>query len=209
MHPNDEASPPESMSSQRLDDLINSIIDEPENKSAWNEFRALAAQSSEPWHRLAEQQRLARQLGLEYQAAVAPAMTVDLPAGQAIPMRRQIDWTAPLRTYIGWAAAILIALGWLINARITPTTDGSTAVTYDVADDGTLLGQYLAQPHVLGELPARLYEVQAGEDGQVVTIVRQILERRSMQMFDLAVKDGLNPVLRPTSTDSERLASRF
>jgi hypothetical protein len=209
MHTNDDVSGYESSPEDSLDDLIQLIIEEPENETAWNEFRSLASRSSEPWLRLAQQQRLARQLGIEFADAVAPAMNVELPLRQAITMDEPGHWHGLYRSYVGWAAAILVALGWLMNSSISGSGSGPSMVAKAAAKDGALLDQYLAQPHVLGELPARLYEVEQGQDGQIITIVRQIIERHHMKRFDLVVEDGVNPVLRPSTSDSEQLATRF
>lgn len=203
----DPSNPSSASDPARLEHLVDQIIDEPDTSPAWDEFRVFAAQSPLAWQRLAKAQHMMRDLQYEFRAAAAPAMAVELATANS----RSGSWSIAMRTYVGWAAALLIAVGWLVSDRLpsAPTRSQPTIVPVAQTDGQALLDEYLAQPFVIGELPPQLYDVNSDENGEVVTFVRQILERRHMRLFDVAVEDGLNPVLRPADAQPRKLVSRF
>ncbi len=188
--------------SDRLDDLIDAIIDGAADESAWDEFRSLAGAGVEPWRRLAEAQRCASLLQTGFEAAVAPALAVSLPNERGTtrhaPRRAFASW----RPALGWAAALILGLGWAGSVLVPPDPVAAPA-------DGTLLARYLEQPFVVGELPVQVRGISAVEDGEVITYVRQIVERRPVNLYHLQLDENSNPVLREARQEPAMLASRY
>jgi len=197
-----DLNPSESQPS-RLDALIDAIVDGAAQGEQWDEFRVLAGVSHEPWRRLAEQQRLVKTLEAGFDAEVRSALAVELPARQAIGTA---GWSlAQWRPGLGWAAAMLIGLAWAGSTLgHAPAPSGPSASLPD-----SLLAQYLAQPHVVGELPVEIRNVSHTPGGDVVTYVRQIVERQPVNLYDLQLDEISNPVLRKASSEPSLLASRY
>lgn len=188
---------------ERLDELLDRIVDGVADEREWSEFRALAGVSTEPWRRLAEQQRLMNTLRAGFDREVAPALSVELPSRQSIDVGSSAWRFAAWRPALGWAAAAVLGFAWAATALL-PEPAAS-------ADSGvSLLARYLEQPHVVGELPAEIHTVSANDGGgEVVTYIRQIVERRPVNLYNLQLDENSNPVLRQTSSEPTLLASRY
>ncbi len=185
----------------RLEELIDAIVDGTAENEHWDEFRALAGQSTEPWRRLAEEQRLMATLQKGFDAQVRAAMAVELPAPQRAEQSR--GWSiASWRPALGWAAALVMGVIW-VGSTLLPQ-----APTASPAQD-TLLAQYMAQSHVVGELPIEIRDVARTESGEVVTYIRPIVERRSVDLYNIQLDENSNPVLREAVEQPVLLASRY
>jgi len=189
----------------RLDALIDAIVDDVAQGEQWDEFRALAGVSHEPWRRLAEQQRLMKTLEAGFDAEVRGALAVELPARQAVGASGAGRSFSAWRPSLGWAAAMLLGLAWAGSTlRHAPAPTNPALPTRDA-----LLAQYLAQPHVVGELPVEIRSVSKTSSGDVVTYVRQIVERQPVNLYDLQLDENSNPVLRKASSEPVLLAARY
>lgn len=186
----------------RLDELIDAIVESGEDGQAWEEFRALAGLSAEPWRRLAEEQRMLSLLRAGYERAVAPAITVELPASAAGTAGHAPFHTVSWRPMLGWAAAVMLALGWAGSILVPPAPESTTARE-------SLLTQYLAQSHVVGELPLEVRGVSSEPGGEVITYVRPIVERRPVSFYHLQLDENSNPVLREAAPEPLILASGY
>lgn len=191
----------------RLDQLIDAIVDGSAAGSEWDEFRVLAGTSTEPWRRLAEEQRLVKTLESGFDAEVCGAFAVELPARQALAFDGPRRSSAPWQPALGWAAALLLGLAWA-GSTLIPPTSGPTAAPAS-GSTGTLLAQYMAQPYVVGELPVQIRDVSQTESGEFVTYVRQIVERRPVSLYNLQLDENSNPVLRDSGGELAMLASRY
>lgn len=185
----------------RLEELIDAIVDGTAQNEHWDEFRTLAGQSTEPWRRLAEEQRMMATLQKGFDAQVCAAMTVELPAPQGAERSRRWSMTS-WRPALGWAAALVMGVVWA-GSTLLPQTP-----TVPPAQE-TLLVQYLAQPHVVGELPIEIRDVARTESGEVVTYIRPIVERRSVDLYNIQLDENSNPVLREATDQPVLLASRY
>ncbi len=190
----------------RLDALIDAIVDGVAQGEQWDEFRALAGASHEPWRRLAEQQRLMKTLEAGFDAEVRGALAIELPARQAVAATGTAWSVSQWRpTSLGWAAAMLLGLAWAGSTlRQAPAPTNPVLPTRDA-----LLAQYMAQPHVVGELPVEIRDVSHTPGGDVVTYVRQIVERQPVNLYDLQLDENSNPVLRKANSEPVLLASRY
>lgn len=189
----------------RLEELIDAIVDGVAQGEQWDEFRALAGASHEPWRRLAEQQRLMKTLEAGFDAEVRGALAVELPARQALGTSGARRPLSAWRPSLGWAAAMLLGLAWAGSTlRNAPAPTNPVMPTRD-----SLLAQYMAQPHVVGELPVEIRGVSQTPSGDVVTYVRQIVERQPVNLYDLQLDENSNPVLRKASSEPVLLAARF
>lgn len=182
----------------RLDELIDAIVDSGDDRQAWEEFRALAGLSAEPWRRLAQEQRMLGLLRSGYEQAVAPALEVDLPAVAAGSGGRAVSW----RPMLGWAAAAMLALGWAGSILVPHAPERAPSRE-------SLLAQYLAQPHVVGELPLEVRGVSSETGREVITYVRPIVERRPVSLYHLQLDENSNPVLREAAPEPLTLASGY
>lgn len=195
---NDTTNPP----ADRLNDLIDAIVDGAADDAAWSEFQSLAATRAEPWRRLAEAQRCTALLQVGFDAAVAPALAVSLPEGDGMARRAASRSFAAWRPMLGWAAALIMGLAWagyVLVPSAQPLAPASTS----------LLAQYLKQAHVVGELPVQIRGISAVEGGEVVTYVRRFVERRPVNLYDLQLDENSNPVLREARQEPAMLASRY
>lgn len=194
----DAANPP----ADRLDDLIDAIVDGAADEAAWSEFQSLAATSAQPWRRLAEAQRCAALLQAGFDAAVAPALAVPLPLEVQTTCRASSRSFASWRPMLGWAAALVMGLAWAGSVLVPSAQPLAPAST-------SLLAQYLQQAHVVGELPMQIRAISAAEGGEVVTYVRRFVERRPVSLYDLQLDENSNPVLREARQEPAMLASRY
>jgi len=185
-----------------LDDLIDAIVDGVADEQAWDEFRALAGASTEPWRRLAEEQRLLTLLQSGYDEATKQALRIELPAGVPAVEGHRGSLAMSWRPMLGWAAALMMAMAWA-GSILIPDAPPATPL------GNSLLAQYLAQPHVVGELPLDVRGVTPTEDGDCITYIRQIVERRPVNLYHLQLDENSNPVLREANQEPAILASRY
>ncbi|GEM_PF-3685473 len=186
----------------RLDQLIDAIVNGSAQHSEWDEFRAMAGASAEPWRRLAEEQRLMQTLECGFDAEVRDALAVELPARQAISSHAPSWSIASWRPALGWAAALVMGMAWIGSILIPPSPASAPATD-------ALLAQYMDQPYVIGELPIEIRDVSQTKSGEFVTYVRQIVERRPVNLYNLQLDENSNPVLRETNSEPVMLASRY
>lgn len=175
-----------------LDTLIDRILDETASEQEWARFRTLAATSPEAWRRLAEQQRMLSLLRRGVSEATASAVQVNLPMGAGLSM-----WNRVLR-HSGWAAAIAVGLLWAgmtatqnsVNqndprqAIVTPESDAQVQVAEmpqrSPRLDSAWISKQLEGLPQTRELPPLILQKQVTSEGVEVTVVRRILERRTM-----------------------------
>ena len=184
------------------DVLISRMIDGEASAADRERFEASADGNPVLWRDLALHLIDARQLEQEFDAAVAPAVAVELPrAGVARgsgPVWRTLAG-------LGWAAALILAVAWaalprdrgLVGSDARPALSPVEALT-----PGEHLQRYLAtSPLVIEELPPTLLQVTPlPEGGKQVNYLRRIEESGYLEPGEELSVNELGHLLSPLPT---------
>ena len=208
------------MTVNRVDILINRIVDREASDADWAEVESLALQDGVLWKRLAEAQREHAVLCAGVEDALAVVDAVDLPRVNADAAHH---FTMRWRVWGGWAVAATLALVWATTRGLLPTpgqpggqTAGLTPVnlTTEQAFD-EYMARGFEEGRILAELPTVMVNARRAEDDPQatdITMMRRVIELKRVRgayrvgvdelgQLQLVPADPTTIELPPTSGD--------
>jgi anti-sigma factor RsiW len=188
------------------DVLMTRIIDGEASLGERQTFEASAQRDPGLWRELAQRLVDARDLEQQFDAAVAPALSVELPR-RAAEWRRTPAWNVVAG--LGWAAALLIAVAWIAlpGERGTGTMAQPVVVTGSQLTPEQHLRRYIeTSPYVIEEWKPMVLEVKTLPDGRVqVYFVRRIEEFRELGPGAEVSIEGLGHFQVPAPEESQAM----
>ena len=186
------------MTVDRLDILINRVVDREASPEDWAELESLAERDPSLWRRLADAEREHATLAAGVEDAIACADRAEIPHHAVDAAHR---FQIRLRAWGGWAVAAILGLAWATAQGVLPTVLNSgghqAGLTPVHLSPDEAFEHYMEsgmeEGRVLAELPTVMIDARQVEGSEMyeITVIRRIIERTRVNgAYGVEVDDG-------------------